>query len=147
MIGRIMLAVDDTPDSVAATRVAVELAAALRAALRVVHVSADHALDAAVLAAGGQPAVATRRAEADAAILARASTLAAHAGVEAQTELLAGDVSPAVLHAARQWPADLIVLGKSARSASGEPYIGTRTRHILEFSDQPVLIVPPRQHH
>jgi len=38
-----MLAVDDTPDSVAATRVAVELAAALRAVLRVVHVSADHA--------------------------------------------------------------------------------------------------------
>ena len=146
MIGRILLAVDDTPDSVAAARVAVELAAALRATLRVVHVSTDHSLDAAVLEAGGQPAVAARRAEADAAILTRAAALAADAGVEAQTELLTGDTGPAVLDAARTWPADLVVLGKSARSATGEPYIGSRTRHILEFSEQPVLIVPPRQH-
>jgi len=143
---RIMLAVDDSPDSVAAARVAAELAAALGAALRVVHVSTDHALDAAVLAAGGQPAVAARRADADAAILARTSALAAAAGVEAQTELLTGDIGPAVLDAARQWPADLIVLGKSARSSSGEPYIGIRTRHILEFAEQPVLIVPSRRH-
>jgi len=72
VIGRIMLAVDDTPDSVAAARVAVELVAALRPTLRIVHVSTDHNLDAAVLEAGGQPAVAARRAEADAAIVARA---------------------------------------------------------------------------
>jgi nucleotide-binding universal stress UspA family protein len=145
VIGRIMLAVDDTPDSVAAARVAVELVAALRPTLRIVHVSTDHNLDAAVLEAGGQPAVAARRAEADAAIVARAATLATAVGVDAQTELLTGDIGPAVLDAARQWPADLVVLGKSARSATGEPYIGTRTRHILEFSEQTVLIVPSRQ--
>jgi nucleotide-binding universal stress UspA family protein len=146
VIGRIMLAVDDTPDSVAATRVAVELAAALHARLRIVHVSTDHELDAAVEAAGGQPAVAARRAAADAATLSRARAVAAASGVQAQTELLSGDIAPAVLAAAHTWPADLVVLGKSGRSATGEPYIGTRSRHILEFSDQPVLIVPPRQH-
>ena len=47
MISRILLAVDNTPDSVAAARVAVELAAALRATLRIVHVSTNHNLDAA----------------------------------------------------------------------------------------------------
>ncbi|MBN9946213.1 universal stress protein, partial [Listeria monocytogenes] len=44
---------------------------------------------------------------------------------------------------AREWQADLVVLGKSSRSASGEPYIGARSRHVLEFADQPVVIVPP----
>ncbi|HET8616551.1 MAG TPA: universal stress protein [Actinomycetales bacterium] len=146
MISRIMLAVDDTPDSVAAARVAVDLAAALHAALRVVHVGTDHALDAAVTRAGGRGAVGARRAEADAAVLARAVALAADAGVTAETDLLAGDIGPAVLDAASGWPADLVVLGRSARSATGEPYIGSRARHILEFAEQPVLVVPPRPH-
>lgn len=144
MIARIMLAVDDTPDSVAAARVAVELAAALHAQLRVVHVRTNHDLDAAVTQAGGRGAVAARRAESDVAILARAASLAAEAGVAAESELLAGDTAPAVLDAAHVWPADLVVLGKSSRSATGEPYIGSRARHILEFAEQPVLIVPPR---
>jgi len=129
-----MLAVDDTPDSVAAARVAVELVAALRPTLRIVHVSTDHNLDAAVLEAGGQPAVAARRAEADAAIVARAATLATAAGVDAQTELLTGDIGPAVLDAARQWPANLVVLGKSARSATGEPYLAGKRPDDLLFT-------------
>ena len=48
-----------------------------------------------------------------------------------------------VLEEARRWHADLVVVGKSARSASGDPYVGAVTRHVLEFCEQPVLVVPP----
>lgn len=144
MIERILLAVDDSPDSLAAARLAIELAGTLNARLRIIHVSADHLLDAAVEAASGRPAVGVRRAQSAAAILTRVAGLAEAAGVAAETNLLAGDAGPTILDAVREWQADLVVVGKSARSATGEPYVGTQTRHILEFADQPVLVVPPR---
>lgn len=76
-------------------------------------------------------------------MLHRVSALAAAARLELQTRVLTGEIAPAILHDAREWQADLVVLGKSSRSASGEPYIGARSRHVLEFADQPVVIVPP----
>jgi nucleotide-binding universal stress UspA family protein len=148
MIERVLLAVDDAPDSLAAARLAIELAAAWHVQLRAVHVSADHILDTALERASGQPAAHVRRTLAAATVLARVSALAQAAGVVVETELLSGDVGPAILDAAREWPADLVIVGKSARSASGAPYVGTQTRHVLEFADQPVLVVPaPPAHH
>jgi nucleotide-binding universal stress UspA family protein len=143
MIERILVAVDDTADSLAAARVAIELATALRAELRAVHVGVDHGLPRAVEAAGGRPGVDARLVEAGAAVLARVTALAAARGLEVQVEVLTGEIAPAILADARSWPADLVVLGKSSRSASGEPYIGARSRHVLEFAERPVLIVPP----
>jgi nucleotide-binding universal stress UspA family protein len=143
VIQRILLALDDSPDSLAAARLAVELAGRLGARVRAVHVSADHVLDAALEAMGGTPGVAGRRSASDVAILARVSAMAGAAGVSIETVLLTGGVGPAVLDAVRSWEADLVILGKSARSATGEPYVGTQTRHILEFSQRPVLVVPP----
>jgi len=57
VIERVLLAVDDSPDSLAAARLAVELAGKLVARLRVVSVSADHVLEAAIEAATGRPEV------------------------------------------------------------------------------------------
>lgn len=144
MINRVLLAVSDTPDSLAAARLAIELAATFKAQLRIIHVSPDHLLDAAVQTASGTPSADVRRAQAAAAILTRVAEQARAAGVDAETVLLGGDAGPAVLDAAQQWGADLVILGKSARSARGESYVGTQTRHVLEFADQPVLVVPPR---
>ncbi len=76
-------------------------------------------------------------------VLARVGRLAARLEVRCQTDLLQGEVVPAILQCAREWPADLIVVGKSALSATGRPYVGTHTRQMLEFSDRPVLVVPP----
>lgn len=139
---RLLVAVDDSADSLAAARLAIDLAMVLHAQLRVIHVSADHLIDATVAAASGLPAVAERRAQAGRAVLNRVAAMADTAGVPAKTELLSGDTGPVVLATARDWPADLVIVGKSARSASGEPYVGTNTRHILEFAEQPVIVVP-----
>jgi nucleotide-binding universal stress UspA family protein len=140
VIERVLLAVDDSPDSLAAARLAVDLAARLRAQLRAVHVTADHVLTAAFETATGRPA--TGRGTSAEAILAHITRLAAAAQIDVQTELLDGDIVPAVLDAAQSWRADLLVVGKSTRTATGASYVGTQTRHLLEFADLPVLVVP-----
>ncbi len=143
MIGTILLAVDDTPDSLAAARLAIQVAGAMGAPMCIVHVSADESVDAALVRASGSPSIAARRTQSDRAVLDRVVVMAEEAGVQAESRLLSGAVGPAVLDAARDCGAGLVVLGKSARSASGEAYVGTQTRHVLEFCDQPVLVVPP----
>ena len=146
MIQRVLLAVDDSPDSLAAARIAIELAGRLQAVLCVVHVSADHVLDTALAAATGRPAARAGREGSAAAILRRVASMATASGVDVETELVTGDIAGAVLDVARTWAADLMIVGKSARSVSGEPYVGVQTRHILEFADRPVLVVPPAHH-
>jgi nucleotide-binding universal stress UspA family protein len=143
MIGTILLAVDDTPDSLAAARLAIQVAGALHVPLRAVHVRADDSVDTALALASSSPSLADRRRRSDQAVLDRVAAMAEDAGVEIDSRLLTGPVGPAVLDAARDCHAVLVVLGKSARAASGEPYVGSQTRHVLEFSDQPVLVVPP----
>jgi nucleotide-binding universal stress UspA family protein len=147
VIERVLLAVDDTPGSLAATRVAVAVARELHARLRAVHVSTDHLIESALTAATGHREVRAGRDVSAAAVLGRVTALAAAAGVDVETELLAGDAARAVLDAARSWAADLVIVGKSARPVSGDPYVGAQTRHILEFAEQPVLVVPPAHRH
>lgn len=146
MITHILLAVDDSPDSLAATRLAVELAHGLGARIRAVHVRADHQFEAAIEAATGSP-VGVRRDQAEASLLARVAALAQGRGVVVETVLLSGRVEAALLQAARDWSADLVVIGKSGRTAVGEPYVGSLTRHVLEFAEQPVLVTPGVGHH
>jgi nucleotide-binding universal stress UspA family protein len=142
VITRILVAVHDAPDSLAAARLAVTLAQALRARLRVVHVVADSGLGRQVEAASGRPDADARAERARASLLARVSAMADKAGVAVETDVLDGDVAPTLLHDAYSWGADLVVVGKSASSATGDPYVGSQTRHVLEFADQPVLVVP-----
>lgn len=145
MIERILLAVDDSPDSLAATRLAVQLAAGLGSQLRAVHVLVDHEVDIALMTATGRPEGPGRGA-AVASMLTRVVSLAKAEGVAVEAETVSGGVPTAILDMARDWAADLVVIGKSSRSAMGEPYVGALTRHVLEFADQPVLVVPAMHH-
>jgi nucleotide-binding universal stress UspA family protein len=145
MINQILLAVDDSADSFAAASIAIELAKVLGGHLRAVHVTADHILDRALEAASSQPGAALRRADSATTVLTRVAALAATAGVPVETSLLSGDIGQTVLDTARECRADLIVVGRSSHRISGESYVGPQTRHILEFAEQPVLVVaPPR---
>lgn len=49
----------------------------------------------------------------------------------------------AILDAAREWPVDRVVIGESRRPATLEPYDCSQTRSVLEFGEQPVLVVTP----
>jgi nucleotide-binding universal stress UspA family protein len=119
---RILVAVDDSAAGLAATRVAVGLAAQLGASLRLVHVIAD-----------SPPATALFR---------HVEALARAAGVEAEHVELYGDPARLILEQARTWPAELIVIGRGLEREVGGPYVGREARMVLEFADQPVLVVP-----
>lgn len=145
MIERILLAVDDSPDALAAARLGVELAVGFGGELRVMHVVADHEIDALLQTGATELDLAARRESSAASVLARVSDLARAQGVSVSTRLRQGEVARAVLDEAEEWPADLVIVGRSFRSISGEPYVGPQTRHILELASRPVLVVPP--HH
>jgi nucleotide-binding universal stress UspA family protein len=75
-------------------------------------------------------------------VLARLTALAGEHGLAPETLLVSGTPGPVILRVAREWSADLVVVGRAGRAAQGEPYVGSQTRHVLEFSDRPVLVVP-----
>ncbi len=146
MTARVLVGVEDSPEALAAGRTAVALCGEVGARLRVVHVRADGDLEAAIEGSGTRPGSRARRHRSGAAVLERVAGLARSAGVDVETDLLEGEVAPALLGAARAWHADLLVVGTSARAALGDPSVGSQTRHILEFAEQPVLVVPlPRR--
>ena len=140
MIRRVLLAVEDSPDALAAASFAVDIARRYRSRLRIVHVLVDHEFDAALAAATGAGRVEGGRPAAT-LVLRRVTALAEAAGLEIETALLDGDAAQAILDDARRWAADVVVIGRSRRGSSGEPYVGAQTRHVLEFAEVPVLVV------
>lgn len=145
MIGRILVAVDDSPAALAAMHVTIELAASSDATLRVLHVLTDHQLSSRISESeSDRPAhtVAERRRTEVGSLLTHMQRLAQRAGVEAQVLVLEGEAAQEILTQARSWPADLVVVGRSGLTGAGQPYVGHETRHVLEFADQPVLVVP-----
>lgn len=137
---RLLVAVADSPASLAAVRTAVDLAARLQAELRVVHVVRDGAVRVALGPAA--PELSARREAAADSVLRHAAKLAERAGVPVTTVRETGDVCSRVIAQADAWPADLIVLGRTTRPGAGEPFIGAHAQRVLEFSDRPVLVVP-----
>jgi nucleotide-binding universal stress UspA family protein len=142
VIERILLAVDDSPSALAAATVAIDLARRLNAQLLAVNVLADHLLSTMLARASADPEIAVRRDSSAASVLGHVAHMADRAGVALETQLLEGDVARLVLRTARTWHADLLVVGHSDQRAPGEPYVGSQTAHILEFAEQPVLVVP-----
>jgi len=143
VINRILVTVDDSRAALAAARLAVELAGRLHARVLAVHVLQDHLLSDLVASSSARPDVARRRDAAAGSVLEHVVRLGDRApGVEVEGRLTEGDPAPAVLAEARAWNADLLVVGRSARTGVGEPYMGKTVLHVLEFAEIPVLVVP-----
>lgn len=139
----ILLAVDDSPASLAAAQLAVRLVSEWAGRLRAVHVLVDGALEAVLEREASSGGVHGRRARGANAVLAFVADLADHAGVPVETTVVAGEPARSILAEAHGWPAELIVLGGAGRGLDGEPYIGSAVSRVLEFADVPVLVVPP----
>lgn len=139
---RIMVAVDDSPAAMAAVRVAVDLAVRMSASLRFVHVLGDGELVRLLGEGEHDSRLEERRSRAAASLLRHVAEEGRAAGVEADTANLEGDPAALLLAQARDWNADLIVLGRSDARVAGRPYVGTLTQRVLEFSERPVVVVP-----
>lgn len=142
---RVLVAVEDSVAGLQATAVAVELAAALGASLLAVHVVTDGDVEAA-LGAGRRDGrlVGERRRASAAALLRHVVSLARHRDVPVDTLDAEGDPAHRILEAAQSWSAGIVVIGRSEHGAGGPHYVGAQTLHVLEFAEQPVLVVPLR---
>lgn len=120
---RILVAVDDSSPALAAASQAIELAATVDAQLHFVAVT--------------EPDRDTTT------VLRHVADLAERAGLDpTSTTADGGHPFEVLLRVARQWHADLIVMGRSDKRRPGEPYVGSQTEHLLEFTPIPVLVVP-----
>lgn len=123
MMNRVLVAVDDSSPALAAASLAIELARDRTAELHFVTVA--------------EPVRETT------SVLDHAASLANAAGVVATTTVTdGGHPFEALLATAHEWRADLIVMGRSDVRRPGQPYVGSQTEHLLEFTDIPVLVVP-----
>jgi nucleotide-binding universal stress UspA family protein len=143
MMRNVLLAVDDSPAGLAAAQLAVRLVSEWAGQLRAVHVLFDGALEAVLERESSSSGVHGRRARGANAVLEYVADLADEAGVPVETRLVAGEAARSILAEAHDWQAELIVLGGAGRALSGEPYMGSAVRQVLEFADVPVLVVPP----
>ncbi|MFG1949269.1 universal stress protein [Nonomuraea sp. NPDC048826] len=141
MIEKILLAVDDSSAALKAARPAIDLDAATRAQLRVLHTVEDHVLTDAVGRVSTARDVARRREVAGENVLRKVVQLAHGAGVPAHTTLKGGELARCLLAETRIWQADLVIVGLAV-GTSGDAHAGEAA--IVEFADQPVLIVPDR---
>lgn len=142
VFNRILVAVDDSPAALAAVRAALELAALSRARIRFVHVIGDGEVVRALARLGHDDQMAVIRSKASESLLRHVSADARRAGVQADTTGLTGEPAALLLEAARDWDADLVVIGRSDAGPATHAYVGAVTREVLEFSETPVLVVP-----
>jgi nucleotide-binding universal stress UspA family protein len=128
---RVLAGIDGSQRSQEAARQAARLAKATGATLEVVYVVDT-----------GRPHHEDVEREAESA-LARASALAAEAGVAADQRILAGDPARALLEEASREKVDLVCLGPDAGLVGGAIRIGQVAAHVLREAGSSVLIARP----
>jgi nucleotide-binding universal stress UspA family protein len=139
---RVLVAVHDSVASLRAARLAVGVAATAGCPLQAVTVVQDGAIAHALRQASTVPRGEERRAGAAAAVLRHVLAMARTAGVAAEGRQLTGLPGPELLKAARDWGADLIVVGRCEAPNGTHGQVGDVARHVMELADVPVLLVP-----
>ncbi|HSP08886.1 MAG TPA: universal stress protein [Candidatus Dormibacteraeota bacterium] len=136
-VRKLLVCVDGSRASLEAARVGIELAAGWHSEVRAVYVvetsDADGLPD---------PALIARLRESGRAILERIVEIGAEKGVKVVQETLEGEPFDAILGVAKTWHADMIVMGRTGRTGPGRALLGSAAERVLEFTEQPVLIVP-----
>ena len=143
-IRRVLLCVDGSPSALEAARLAVDLAGEWGATVRAIFVVQDSVIAEAIdeAAAGHLPPAEQRLAAAASDVLAHVGLLGRSHGIGIETIQRSGDPFHEILHEARTYRPDIIVIGLAGRRGPGPTVIGTVTAHLLEFTRWPVIVVP-----
>lgn len=146
MYQRILVPVDGSPTSDRGLDEAIRLAQLTGGRLRLMHVVDELSL--ALGNAGGfsmaTPDMFQLLRDAGAQILAQARARVEAAALPVDTVLddtLGGRVCDLVVTQAKQWPADLIVIGTHGRRGVGRLVMGSGAEQILRLAPVPVLLV------
>lgn len=142
-IRRILVAVDDDPIAAHAADFGVELARSLGAELALVH-----AMDPSMFLApeGGLPAEELAlRAQQDGARLMADFRARLPVGTTALQFVRQGTPGPEIAKAAREWPADLIVIGSHGRRGLTRAVLGSVAEAVMRRAPCPVLVVRAKE--
>lgn len=145
MYGKILVPVDGSEPSGLGLAEALKLAKESHAILKIVHVANEFVMtDASYVPSNYYEILIGPLREAGKKVLADAAALARTHGVEAQTALLetvGGRAANLIVEAARDWPADLIVMGTHGRRGLQRLALGSDAEMVLRTSPIPVLLV------
>lgn len=145
MYQRILIAVDGSDVSNHALREAIALAQNQHAALRIVHV-----VDEITLNWEGEyvdlPEIMESFRESGRRVVEKAQNLAREAGMEPEAKLLeiqtfGHRISDMIVEEAKDWPADLIVIGTHGRRGLHDVLLGSVSDGVARRATVPVLLV------
>jgi universal stress protein A len=138
---RIVCAVDFSETSVAATEYAIELAIALRAKVRLLHVVQSPAYALADGEIVGGRDVAVELGEELRGELERLGKKYAGRGAKIDTQLVEGVPYAEIVRIAKELPADLIVMGTHGRGGLSHLLLGSVAERVVRTAECPVLTV------
>ncbi len=142
MFKRIVAGISGTPTAEAASRCAMQLAGEQGASLRLVFVvDADLATDIGRVMERPRDELLAEMTSTGQRILRHAERIAQRDGRTVETRLRQGVPAVEILAEARDWPADLIVLGSTSRHGPRRLAIGHVIEPVIENADCPVLVV------
>lgn len=145
---RILVAVDGSAPSRRALAEAIELArdGGASARLRLLHVVDPRFVALSAEAGHAAAQLMDTLAEVGAELLADARRQAEEHGVAAEVSLVeaAGGVADAIVTAAQDWPADLIVVGTHGRRGLPRLVLGSDAEQVARRAPAPLLLVRPR---
>jgi nucleotide-binding universal stress UspA family protein len=134
---RILTAVDFSANSLAAFRIAAEMASVHSAALHLLHVIE------ALPSGPGEATMEFVQKANEAVEQLVGSSQAALERVALTTEVASGRAFDEIVNRARDWHADLIVLGTKGTTSLEEILLGGTAEHVIKESPCSVLIVQP----
>lgn len=144
MYARILVPVDGSGPSQRGLEEAIRLAKSLGARMKVVHVVNAPVLDPNYASIQWPEALMTGLRESGARVIADAGAAAKREGLQVEIELLetvGGGAAKAIVQAARDWQADLIVMGTHGRRGLSRLALGSDAEMVLRTSPVPVLLV------
>jgi nucleotide-binding universal stress UspA family protein len=144
MYKRILVPVDGSATARCGLREAIRLAKDQAAVLRLVHVVDEFLLDSAYLPTIDYDAYCKARREAGQRTLAQMQAITREEGIEVEgllLETIGGRAADLIVDAARQWPADLIVMGTHGRRGVRRLLMGSDAAVVLHSATVPVLMV------
>lgn len=145
MYSHILVPVDGSPTSTSGLDEAIKLAQRLGARIRLMHVVDEMPLAVSAEGFGAMSGdLLTMLREAGEQVLEQARARVAAAGVTVDVVLLdslTGRLSDHVVAQARDWPAELIVIGTHGRRGVGRMVLGSDAEQVLRQAPVPVLLV------
>lgn len=140
---RLLVATDFSPAAVLAGRRAAQLTLQSQGQLRLQHVMSTSLMDdLRHWLVPGEPWQERVHQQAGASLKAQAHRLQArHSGVAIESRLTDGAPVQMISEAARDWPADLIVVGARGDNPLHHLFIGTTAERLLSKAERPMLVV------